>query len=470
MSSELARLSITDASALIRERKVSPRELVEAVFVQVAKHEPRVNAFISLLEERCVADARKAEQQIMRDGASSKLHGIPVALKDLYHTRGIRTTAGSKILENFVPEHNGTVSQKLEDAGSILIGKTNTHEFAYGPTSEDSHFGPTRNPWDASRIAGGSSGGSGASVASHMAYMAMGSDTGGSVRIPACLCGVVGFKPTYGLVSLYGVVPLSHSYDHAGPLTKSVRDAAIVMDVIAGHDRNDPHSSEVQVTHFEKALETAALSGVRVGVPINFFFDKTEPEIESHVRRAVRLIEDAGACVSEVTLPQIDDVFEVTTVIMGFEAARLHETNLRERAHEFQPAVRQRLEDSLRITEEQYQNALRMQQHIRHMMDELFCCVDILLTPCMPVEAYPIGTTTLQIKGKSEPARQMLLRHTRLANLTGGPAISLPCALTKQNLPCGVQLLGKPFDDISVLRAAHTMEKLLGFKLEVPEE
>lgn len=460
MSSDMAMLSLAEASRLLKQKEVSPVELVDAVLNRIASEQEKLNAFITILHEEAKKAARVHESEILRNGQRSPLHGIPVALKDLFYTKGIRTTAGSKILAEFIPDYNSTVAERLELAGSILVGKTNTHEFAYGPSTESSYYGPTRNPWNLSKIPGGSSGGSGAAVAAGMAYMAMGTDTGGSIRIPACLCGVVGFKPTYGTVSLYGIIPLSSSFDHPGPLARSVADVALTLDIIAGHDPKDPFSAGWEKPgYFEAVSRAQSLNGLVIGVPENFFFDKVDAEVEKKVREAISHLEELGAEIRGITVPGAEDSQKVTSILMSVEATYNHRRYLTSRAQDYQPDVRARIEKGFEISAVEYYDALKRGDEIKRSVASVFAQVDLLAMPTVPVPAYDIGAATVMVKGAEQPAREMLTRHTRLANLTGGPALSLPCGLTSEGLPCGLQLMGKPFDDVTVLKAGYVFEK-----------
>jgi len=463
MSKDLAMLTLKQASDLVAGKQVSPVELVDAVLDRIERYQPSLNAYITVLADEARAEAKRLEQQISKFGPTSALSGIPVALKDLFYTKGIRTTAGSKILADFVPDFDSAVTERLHRAGAILMGKTNTHEFAYGPTGDGSFFGAIHNPWDPSRITGGSSGGSGAATATGQAYMAMGSDTGGSIRIPGCLCGVVGFKPSYGLVSLYGVVPLSTSFDHAGPLVRSVMDAALTMDVIAGYDERDPNSVKEQSRGYAAALASVAasdkpLKGLVVGVPVNFFWDKVEPEIEALVRKAIKALADLGAELREITIPGLDDVPGITSVIMGAEAACYHRDYLANRAADYQPDVLVRLEAVAKIEGWRLVLATQQRKEALARLAQVTKGIDLLVTPTEPVPAYKIGTATLVVKGKEEPAREMMVRHTRFANMTGGPALTVPAGLVPPGLPCGLQVMGKAGEDIKVLRAGYAYE------------
>ena len=473
MSHDLAMLTLKQASDLVASRQVSPLELVDAVLERTERFQPSLNAYITLLADEARAEAKRLGERLAKGAPAGPMSGIPVALKDLYYTKGVKTTAGSKILADFVPDFDSAVTERLHSAGAILMGKTNTHEFAYGPTAEGSYFGPVRNPWDTSRITGGSSGGSGAAAAAGLAYMAMGSDTGGSIRIPASLCGVVGFKPTYGLVSLYGVVPLSTSFDHAGPLVRSVMDTALTMDVIAGYDERDPSSVKKQPTGYAAALATVTaaagrpLRGFVVGVPSNFFWDKVEPEVEAVVRTAIKTLGDLGAELREVTIAGLDEVPGITSIIMGAEAACYHRDHLAHRASEYQPDVRQRLEAAAKIEAWKLVLATGQRKEALQRFMDVMKDMDVLVMPTEPVPAYKIGTETLVIKGNVEPAREMMVRHTRLANMTGGPALSVPAGLVPPGLPCGLQIMGKRFDDFKVLKVGYAFEMARPWKFPV---
>lgn len=462
----LVMLSLAEASSLLKQRVVSPVDFVEAALRRISVLQPKFNAFITVLGEQALAHARNLENELANGLWRGPLHGIPVALKDLFYMKGVRTTAGSKILSDFVPDYDSTVAERLRRAGAILVGKTNTHEFAFGPTNENSYFGPVRNPWDPSRISGGSSGGSAVAVATGMAYVALGTDTGGSVRIPACLCGVVGFKPTYGIVSLHGVVPLSFSFDHAGPIARSVKDIALSLDVIAGSKDEEENSPDG--LGFAEALAQAEaddLSGLAIGVPTNFYFEKVEPEVEDLVRAAIQGLAEMGAVIREVRLPGLGEVPRVTTTIMFAEAAYFHREYLTSRPEDYSPDVRGRLEFGSKITAVEYIEAMKQREVIKRAYESLFEEVHVIVTPTLPIPAYKIGSTSVEIRGSDEPAREILVRHTRLANLTGAPALTVPCGMTREGLPVGLQIMGRPYDDATVLKVGWAYERRYPWKL-----
>jgi aspartyl-tRNA(Asn)/glutamyl-tRNA(Gln) amidotransferase subunit A len=464
--SDIAMLSLAEVSALLKERKVSPVELVDAVLERTAKYQSELNAYITLLDEDARAEARKMESEIVK-GQKSPLHGVPIALKDLFYTKGVLTTAGSELLSDFIPEYDGTVTERLKKAGAIIMGKTNTHEWAFGPTTEDSYYGPSKNPWDSTRITGGSSGGSGVAVATGMAYMAMGSDTGGSIRIPSSMCGVVGFKPSFGLVSLYGVVPLSFNLDHPGPLARSVMDAALTMDIIAGYDEKDPcpGSYKGEVPKFAESLKGVdSLKGMVIGVPVNFYFDKTDFEVEKLVREAIKSLEDLGAEIREIEIPALESVPSASTTVLFAEAAYAHKDRFAAHADAYRPDVRARLENANRLTAVEYIEALKERERIRSAWENALKEVNVVAAPTLPITAYKIGSSKVVTRGKEEPAREMCVRHTRLANMTGGPAASVPCGFSSEGLPVGLMIMGSNLDDLTVMKVSYAFEKNNPFK------
>lgn len=461
MSQDVAAMPLWKVSMLLEKREISPVDLVEATLRQIERFQPRVNAFITVVADKALQRARALEAELMEARPRGPLHGIPVALKDLFYTKGIRTTAGSRILADFVPDHDSAVAERLNAAGAILIGKTNTHEFAFGPTTESSYFGPTRNPWNTARISGGSSGGSGAAVAAGMAYMAMGTDTGGSIRIPACLCGVVGFKPSYGTVSLFGVIPLSFSLDHAGPLARSVKDVALTLDVISGYDERDPFSAKTAGGSFAEALrqeEDGPLADITVGIPTDYFYDRLDPEVEALVRKGIERLADAGARLEEVKIPGVQEVPRVTATIMSAEAACYHRQYLATRAQDYQADVSMRLEQGSKIGISNYIEAVREARRLARAYEKVLETVDVIVVPTVPIPAYELGKTTVAVGGTEEPARELLVRNTRLGNMTGAPALSVPCGLTAEGLPAGLQIMGRFADDAMVLRVGHAFE------------
>jgi aspartyl-tRNA(Asn)/glutamyl-tRNA(Gln) amidotransferase subunit A len=455
-------MSIAEVSSLIKNKKISPVEVVDESLKRTNILQDKLNVYITFLADEARATAKIAEQEIMKDGPKSLLHGIPIALKDLFFTKGILTSAGSQLLADFKPDYNGTITERLHKSGSILMGKTNLHEWAFGPTNEVSYYGPSYNPWDTSRITGGSSGGSAVAVASGMAYMAMGTDTGGSIRIPAALCGVVGFKPTFGLASLYGIVPLSFNLDHPGPLTRSVIDAAITMDIITGYDLKDPCPRRYKGgnTNFAEALKNVDnMKGMTIGIPSNFYFDKVDYEVEKLVKKAISAFKELGATVKFIKIPYLDVVPDVSTIIMSAEAALAHKDRLAVHPDGYKPDVKARLELGMSYSAIDYIKALQDREKIINAWEDALFHVDVVVTPTLPITAFKIGSTSVFTRGKEEPARKMCVRHTRLANMTGSPALTVPCGLTSDGLPVGVMIMGRNHDDLTVMKIGYAYEK-----------
>ena len=457
-SIELCYLSAGQLSRLYQAREVSPVEVVDAQLARINATEPALNSFITLLPEAAQAAARRAESEIQAGKHRGPLHGIPVGLKDLYNTAGVRTTSGSRIFDNFIPQEDCTVAARLLKAGAILLGKLNMHPLAYGPTGENSDYGHMHNPWDPEVVAGGSSGGSGSAVAAGQCTMATGSDTGGSVRIPAALCGIVGFKPTYGLVSKHGLTPLSWSLDHPGPMTRTVEDAALAMDAIAGHDPRDPASARAEIPDYARGL-TGDIRGLRVGVPKEFFEAPLDPQVERAVRIAIDVLADQGAAVTEVSLPMFIESDPISTAIIMAEAAAYYRDLLSTDADRIYPPVRLRLEAGLFISAADYLRAQQARSMFNDQARRLLEQVDLLAGPTEPVTAPKLLANSVKAGERTVGTVTALTQYTRAYNITGFPAVSIPCGFSEAGLPIGLQMAGRPFDDVTVLRAAHAYEQ-----------
>jgi aspartyl-tRNA(Asn)/glutamyl-tRNA(Gln) amidotransferase subunit A len=457
-ASELCYLSLRSLGTLIQRQELTPVEATEAVVDRVEKFDRQLNSFITLLRDQAFAQARAAEQEILDGHYRGPLHGIPVAVKDLYYTKGIRTTAGSNILSDFIPTYDATVVARLREAGAILIGKLNMHEFARGATNASSLIGACYNPWDTLRVPGGSSGGSAAAVAAGLCFGSLGSDTGGSIRIPAAFCGVVGLKPTYGRVSRHGVFPLSWSLDHAGPMTRTVADAALMLQVIAGHDSHDPTTRTAVVPDYAAAL-TGDIQGVRLGIPQEFYFEQLDVEVGESVRAAIQTLERSGARVEEVSMPLSKYAAAAGRIISMTESAEVHEKFLRTRFADYSPDVRAGFLVGQLILGKHYMKAQRLRSLIRQEMAAVLRRVDALVTPTVPVPAPGIGQAMVEIGRERVDTMWALSRLTRPANLTGFPAISVPCGFTQSGLPIGLQLIGRPFAEASILQIAHAFEQ-----------
>ncbi len=457
---EISEISLTAAADRIRRRELSPVELVQATVDRIDAYGKTLNAYIAWYPEQAVQQARKAEDALARGRPVGPLHGVPIAVKDLFFTAGLPTTAGARVLADFVPQEDATVIHRLKEAGAILLGKLNLHELAYGVTNENPHFGPVRNPWNLNRISGGSSGGSAAAVAASLCLASLGTDTGGSIRIPASCCGVVGLKPTYGRVSRNGILPLAWSLDHVGPITRTVEDAALMLQVLAGEDSRDVTTSALPVPDYARLLG-GDLKGLRIGLASAFFTDPAEvdPSVMAAVREALQTMESVGARVEEVSVPFLRHAPAIQYITLATEASANHARLLRTRGRELGLDVRRRLELGEFITAPQY---VRAQQGRRLLMQELaavFRRVDLLITPTLPVVAPPIGDQTLTIHGVEKRVQPTLTRCTSFVNLTGLPAISLPCGSDADGLPVGLQLIGQPFDEATLLRGAYAYQQ-----------
>jgi len=452
---ELLSLDIHSVAPLIRTRKISPVELLEAALQRIEALNPKLNAFITIAGEQARDAARKAEREILRKRYRGPLHGIPIALKDNIETKGLRTTAGSTILANFVPEEDADVVRALRRAGAIIVGKTNLHEFAYGITTENPHYGSTRNPWDLERVAGGSSGGSAVALATGMAFAALGTDTGGSIRIPASLCGIVGLKPTYGRVSCRGVIPLSRSLDHVGPLARSAADAALLLELLseARHAFRSPFSTRTSST---RTSRRAKLKKITFGRPSEFFFDRLNEEVQSAIEAAMNLFEKAGARIVEVSLPNAANWGEAGTQIALAEARRYHESQgyYPARAEDYGDDVQERLEQGATVRAIDYLQAMETRERAAAEFDAAFGLADVIIAPATPVAATRIGESMVNIRGEEETVRSAMVRFSRPANLSGNPALSIPCGWTKGGLPIGLQFIGKRWDEARLLQIA----------------
>jgi aspartyl-tRNA(Asn)/glutamyl-tRNA(Gln) amidotransferase subunit A len=469
-SDDLAWLPLERLAALVGGRKVSPVELVELALARIERLNPRTNAFLTVAAEEARAAARVAEREITRRRYHGPLHGIPISLKDNIATRGVRTTAGSKILADFLPAEDATIARKLRRAGAILLGKTNMHEFAYGVTTENPHYGPARNPWALDRITGGSSGGSAAALAAGMGWGSMGSDTGGSIRIPAALCGVVGLKPTFGRVSGYGVVPLSRSLDHFGPLASSVAGAAMLLGAVAGGDRRDELAAARFVPDYSAGLRRSRLAGLRLGRPRDFFFDRLDEPVHRAIESAAREFQRLGARIREVSLPHVAGSLDPSTEIAMAEATAYHlgAGYFPARAEEYGEDVRRLLERGLQVRAVDFLRALESRKAVAADFDSAWGEVDLLFAPATPIPAPRLGTRLVRIGTSEETVRAALLRLCRPANFVGIPAISLPCGFTEEGLPVGLQLLARPWDEARLLRAASAYERATGWQERHP--
>lgn len=444
--------TILELSARLRNRELSPVEITRDCLRRIEKLNPALNAFITVMADSALAEARTAEAEIGRGEWRGPLHGIPIALKDLIDTAGVRTTAASAVHEKRVPTEDAEVVRRLRQAGAVLIGKNNLHEFAYGGSSLISHFGEAHNPWDQGRITGGSSGGSAAAVVAGLAYAAIGTDTAGSIREPAALCGCVGIKPTYGRVSSRGVIPLSTSLDHVGPLAATVTDAAIVLQAMAGFDAADITSADVPVIDYVAALRESAQS-LRVGVPRVYFYDDLDAEVGSAMEHALRGIESLGAQMMEVHT-------EVPTDrrLQAAESYAYHAQRVAKTPELYQAETLRRIRTGEKVSAAEYIERWRELEEARRSIRELFAAVDLLVMPTTPIPAPAISDLRTD-PDALRPAELKLLRNTRPFNVWGLPAISVPCGFTQGGLPIGLQIAGPHWREDLVLRLAYAYEQ-----------
>ena len=449
-------MTILEAAQALRKRKVSSAELTEAALKRIAEMNPKLNAMLTTTEEIARVQAKASDKELAQGADRGPLHGVPVAVKDVFETRGVRTTCGSALFRHHIPNRDAAVVEKLAAAGAVLVGKAGMHELAYGITSNNPHFGTIRNPRDPERIPGGSSGGSGAAVASEMVFTAMGSDTGGSIRIPASFCGTVGLKPTSGRVSRYGVMPLDFSLDHMGPLTRSARDAAVVLQAIAGFDPRDETSSQEPEGNYLPD-PGCSIRELRIGLPENFYFERLDPDVDTAVRRMAATAESLGARIVPVRVPDIGALNAVGRVILLAEASAVMEKYISDRG-QFGPDVLALLDQGRLLPATDYVNAQRLRRMMQRDFARVWSQVDCLFTPTTPMAAPLIVEKTVQLGDLVEDVRLAATRLVRGINVLGLPAISMPCGNDRRGLPVGLQIVGRPFDEALILRVAAALE------------
>ena len=460
---------MADLGRLIATKQVSPVEVVRAHLDRIAALDSKLRAFITVCADSALESARAAEADLMAGRVLGRLHGVPWAPKDLYSTRGVRTTGGSKILADSVPSEDATVVARLARAGAILLGKLNMHEFAYGPEGLNAHYGDARNPWsaDTHRITGGSSSGSGAAVAAGLAPGSLGSDTGGSIRIPASLCGITGLKPTYGRVSRAGVLPLAWSMDHVGPMTRSARDCALMLSAIAGYDPADPTTSVLPVPDYGAAL-TGDVKGLRVGLLRAHFTDAAAADVRAAVEASAKQLEQAGAVVDEVNLTQVMHVATGSAAIVASEALAYHAPWMRSRPQDYQPDVRERLRLGAFVNGARYVRAQQIRALVAREVDEALARRDVLLAPATPLVAPVLGERETALGDGPSDVRAALLRCARPFNFSGHPACAAPCGFSPGGLPIGLQIVGRPFDEATVLRVVDAYQRMTDWHTRRP--
>jgi aspartyl-tRNA(Asn)/glutamyl-tRNA(Gln) amidotransferase subunit A len=454
----LPSLTISTALESLRQQKTTAQELVEVCSRQIERLNPELCAFITVIDPQ---DALKAQTFADNHRDGNALRGIPLALKDLFDTAGVRTTAGSTFFADHVPEQDAFVVERLRQAGAIFMGKTNTHEIALGVTGNNPHYGTARNPWDKTRIPGGSSAGSAIAVATGMALGALGTDTGGSIRIPASLCGVVGFKPTFGRVSLRGVFPLSWNLDHVGPLTKSVRDAALLLQIIAIYDSLDPASVKMLTGDYLGHL-LDDVKGRKIALGVGDYIETAETEVISAVQKAAKVFESLGCKVTDVNVDWMRDAAQANKTMTQSDGAAVHRDRLKEHPEMFGEDIRRRLEDGAKTTSTEYILARRTQAEARKHCEQFFESYDYLIVPTTPIAAPKVEG----LDAVEQAAR--LTRFTAPFNLTGLPALSLPCGFTKEGLPIGLQIVSRAWGDAKLLNVSHAFEQATDWHIQTP--
>jgi len=459
-SADLAFASAAEIAARVRQRDLTARQVTEAFLARIETLQSRLNCFIQILSDIAFEQAARVDDAIHSGRAAGPLAGVPVAIKDIVDVAGVTTTSASHRWLHRQAETDAALAERLRRAGAILIGKTSLHECAFGVTNINPHYGPVRNPWDLARIPGGSSGGSAAAVAAGLCAGAVGTDTGGSIRIPASLCGVAGIKPTYGMVPLDGVVPLAWTLDHAGPLARTVRDAALLLDVMAGTEEDDARSlvRALDAGRPPSSRGAGGARGVRVGIPRKFFWERLDGEVGTIATTAVETLRTLGAGVRDVEVPYASYAGSAVSVILSAEATAFHEQHLRTHPAEYGEDVRTRLERGFFLSGTDYITALRAQGFLHREFLRAFEEADVLVMPTTQAAASPIDDDPESASSTSLAMSVQLTRFTNPFNLTGFPALSLPCGFTKQGLPVGLQIVGRPRDEALVLRVGEAYE------------
>ena len=458
-SRDLLHLTLAEAADAIRDRRISPVELTEAALAAAERLQPLLCSFITILYDQARRAAKESEAALSRGEYRGPLHGIPIGIKDNLATACIRTTVGSKVLADHIPDEDAEVVRRCKDAGAIILGKENLEEFAAGMTSNNAHYGAVHNPWHLDHVPGGSSGGGGANVAAGVTFASLGTDFGGSVRLPGTFCGVVGLKPTFGRVSQRGLLVTSYNGDHIGPMTRTVRDCALMLQVLAGYDPLEPSTVPVPVPDYS-ALLGQDVKGLKIGVPVNHYFDHLHPEVDALVRRAITALQQLGMSVREVSLPMMKYAGALRFPVMA-DSVVTHEPLIEKARSQYGPDVLYRTLAGQFVLGRDYAKGMKIQRLIKEEHARVLSEVDVLVTPTAPIPAPRIADKTVVV-GKRQPVRGpgsgSVSRNTSPSNSTGLPAISVPCGFTSSGLPIGMQLIGRPFDEARLLQIAHAYE------------
>lgn len=458
MSNDMLDWDLVTLAGALRKKEVSPVEITSKILDRIQNVDKQLNAYITVSADEALAAAAQAEREIMAGNIKSQLHGIPIAVKDLIYTKGIKTTMGSEIHSNFIPEYDAAVVEKLKEAGAIILGKTNTHQFAYGTTGDRSYFGATRNPYDTSKITGGSSSGSGAAVAASLCYAALGTDTGGSIRIPSSFCGIVGMKPTFGRVSKYGVFPLCWTMDHVGPMTRSVKDNAALLNILSGYDQRDPYSKKTKTEDFTRFINSG-IKGKRIGIPSSFYYENVNEEVNNAIQQAIETFRDLGADIKIIDLPSMKQITASFLMTLKSEAYAVHEEGLRNNSDLWDEEIKERLLTGLTGKAYEYVQFQQIKKQAIDDFNRILGEVDILITPTVPILPTDINQREVKINGVKEHVFSVLNRLTGPTSLIGFPSLSIPCGFSKSGLPIGLQLIGKPFDEANMYQFAEAFER-----------
>lgn len=458
LSKDLTSKSVEELAPLIKDKSISPVELTKAVLDCAEEKEEKINAYTALYRKDAEAAAKNAEADITSGNYRGMYHGIPMGIKDNIFFENKITTMASKIHKDFVSTYDATVIAKLREAGAIFTGKLNMHEYALSITSNNPHYGPVRNPWDLSKISGGSSGGSAASVAADTSVSSIGTDTAGSIRIPAAACGIVGLKPTRGSVSSRGVYPLSWTQDHVGPMTKTVKDAAGLMDVIAGYDKQDPASVDISAGNYLNQI-TGDVKDLVIGVNEDYFFNQIDSNIEKSVRASIKSLVEQGARVEEVKIPALKDAEWAGFCFSVSEASTIHMNSILDRPEDFGEDIRGFLLSGAFPSSNDYAQALKVREQLIQDFNEAFKKVDILISPTLPVMPNDIGDDLADLNGEKVDLLSNFIRLTGPANITGLPTLSVPCGFNG-HLPVGLQIIGPSFNESTVLNTGYAIEQM----------
>ena len=454
-------MNIMDIHQSIKNREKTPLDLVNETLTKINAENSKYHVFITVSEKEAIESAKRLEQELVEGKIRGPLHGIPIAIKDLIYTDGIKTTMGSKMYEHFIPSFDATVIEKLKQAGAIIIGKVNTHEFAYGPTGDRSYFGPCKNPYHVDKMSGGSSSGSAVAVATNMVSASIGTDTGGSIRIPSSACGVIGMKPTFGQVSKKGSFPLAYTLDHLGPLTNNMLDNALLLNIIAGYDSEDPYSLNINESTDYTRLIGEDVKDMTIGIATNDFFTDVNEEIKATLDKVIEIFTQLQTNRKEITVPGIEEIAEAQAITIKAEAAAVHADSLESYRGEVDDEVYERLLASLEVKGYEYVQAQTKRERLVENLNKIFDDVDALLVPTLPVLPPNIDQRDVSINDTTVTTQHALLKLTAPFNYTGNPALSIPCGMSKEGLPIGLQLIGRHHDEEILYQLGAALESAL---------